>query len=371
MSIFQRIELITEGETEILVFKKKNSKKGPGSKDKLPFYNPSMELNRDLSILFNQWIIDNSKTHVNILDGLAASGIRGIRLANELQGNFDVTINDWDEDSYDLIKQNINKCKLKNVFAVKRNLNTLLSDMRFHYIDIDPFGSPVYFIDSAIRSIYNNGIIACTATDTATLCGVYPKVCLRRYGVKPYQSHVMHETGLRILLGFLCRESAKYDKGIEPLLCHSTDHYFRVYIRVKKGVNHANVSVKNMKYVTSKELFSSRIDPANIGPLWMGKIENKKIIHEIISYVFKKKFNTRGELLNLLNLLENEANASPFFYTTDNLASLLKKSPPRLSWIIEKLNEKGYDVSKTHFSKTGFKTNSSREEIEDIFQQKK
>lgn len=371
MSILQHIELITEGETEILVFKNKDYKKGPGSKDKLPFYNPSMELNRDLSILLNQWIIDNSKIHVNILDGLAASGIRGVRLANELRGNFDITINDWDEDSHDLIKKNIKKCKLKNVFAIKRNLNSLLSNMRFHYIDIDPFGSPVYFVDSAMRSIYNNGIIACTATDTATLCGVYPNVCKRRYGVKSFHSNVMHETGLRILLGFLCRESVKYDKGIEPLVCYSTDHYFRVYIKVKKGVNHANRSVGNMKYVTSKELFSPKINSANIGPLWLGKIENKNVIRELISYVFKKKFNTKGELLNLLNLLENEANSSPFFYTTDNLASLLKISPPRLNRIIEQLKEKGYDVSKTHFSNTGFKTNSPREVIEEIFKQKK
>jgi tRNA (guanine26-N2/guanine27-N2)-dimethyltransferase len=370
MSILQHIELITEGETEIFVFKKKESKKGPGTKDNVPFYNPSMELNRDLSILINQWIIDNSKEHVNILDGLAASGIRGLRLANELQGDFDVTINDWNDNAHELIKKNIKKYKFKNAVGVKKNLNTLLSDQKFHYIDIDPFGSPVYFIDSAIRSIYNNGIIACTSTDTATLCGVYPKVCIRRYGVKPFHSHVMHETGLRILIGFLCREVTKYDKGIEPLLCYSTDHYFRVYIRVKKGVKYANESASNLRYVTSKELFSTKIDTANIGPLWLGKIENKKVINDIIYYMFKKRLNTRGELLKLLDLLENEANAPPFFYTTDNLATLLKLSPPPLNLIIEKLKEKGYNVTKTHFSKTGFKTNCSRKEIETIFKQK-
>jgi tRNA (guanine26-N2/guanine27-N2)-dimethyltransferase len=371
MSSSKHNEIIKEGETEILVFKNKNSKKGPGSKEKVPFYNPSMELNRDLSILLNQWIIDNRKMHVNILDGLAASGIRGIRLAKELQGDFDITINDWNENAYNLIKKNIEKNKLKNAFAEKKNLNALLSDMRFHYIDIDPFGSPVYFIDSAIRSIYNNGIIACTATDTATLCGVYPNVCLRRYGVKPFHSYVMHETGLRILLGFICRETTKYDKGIEPLVCYSTDHYFRVYIKVKKGIKYANESIRNMRYVTSKELFSIKINDTNIGPLWLGKIENKKVIQDLIPYVFNKKLNTRGRLLKLLDLLENEADSTPFFYTTENLSSILKISPPSLNYIIEKLKEKGYDVNKTHFSKTGFKTNSSIDEIEDIFKQKK
>jgi tRNA (guanine26-N2/guanine27-N2)-dimethyltransferase len=140
---------------------------------------------------------------------------------------------------------------------------------------------------------------------------------------------------------------------------------------VKKGVNHANESTDKMRYVTSKELFSPTIDATNIGPLWLGKIENKKVIHDLIPYVFNKKINTKGELLKLLDLLENEANASPFFYTTDNLSSLLKISPPRLSHIIEKLKEKGFYVTETHFAKNGFKTNSSMEEIEDIFKQKK
>jgi len=199
MSDIQNVECITEGKTEVLVFKDKLTKKGPGSKNKVPFYNPTMELNRDLSILINQWLVNNNEKPMHILDGLAASGIRGIRLANELEGDFDVTINDWSEDAYALIKKNLERCGLKNVVASNRNLNTLLSEERFHYIDVDPFGSPVYFIDSAIRGIYNNGIIACTATDTATLCGVYPKVCLRRYGVRSFHSLVMHEIGLRIL----------------------------------------------------------------------------------------------------------------------------------------------------------------------------
>jgi len=371
MSSVQHIECITEGETELLVFKRKSSNKGPGSKDRVPFYNPTMELNRDLSIAVNQWLIDNSKTHVDILDGLAASGIRGIRLANELVGNFDVLINDWSLAAYDLIKRNIKKCKLKNVFAANKNLNTLLSDSRFHYIDIDPFGSPVYFVDSAMRSICNDGIIACTATDIATLCGVYPKVCLRRYGVRSFHSPVMHETGLRILLGFICRESTKYDKGIEPLICYSTDHYFRVYVRVKKGVSHANKSAGNLKYATSKELLSSGKNVSDVGPLWLGDIGNKKMIHDLTSYALKKKLNTKGELLKLLDILENETDVPPFFYKTDNMASSLKTSVPRMSYIFEKLKENGYDVVRTHFSPIGFKTNAPRDEIEKIFKQRR
>ena len=52
-------EYIEEGRTEVLVFKQQTTKKGPGSKQGEPFYNPAMELNRDLSILFCQWFAES------------------------------------------------------------------------------------------------------------------------------------------------------------------------------------------------------------------------------------------------------------------------------------------------------------------------
>ena len=57
--------------------------KGPG-KAKGVFYNPAMELSRDLHVAFAKKL-DFSGL---LLDGLAASGIRGIRLA--LEANFNV-----------------------------------------------------------------------------------------------------------------------------------------------------------------------------------------------------------------------------------------------------------------------------------------
>jgi len=361
------IQNIIEGKTNILVYKSKQSKKGPGSKDDLPFYNPSMELNRDLSIVVCQWLINNCKKHLNVLDGLAASGIRGLRFANEVVGDFDTTVNDWNPKAYELVKKNIKNLKLKNIVAFNRNLNTLLSENKFDYIDIDPFGSPVYFIDSAMRSICDDGIIACTATDTATLCGTYPKVCLRRYSAIPYHTSAMKETGLRILLGFICREAGKYDKGIKPIVSYSTDHYFRAYIQVINGTSRANDSMKNYSIIKSNNLFSLKNENVDIGPLWTGKLQNKKVLAEFRTILFKKQLNTKNELWRLLDLLEEEADAPIFFYTTDKLASLLKKSPPKMVTIFKNLQEKGYNVYRTHFSSTGFKTNAPKSEIEKVY----
>jgi len=364
----QKTEIIKEGTTKVFVFKKKASKKGPAAKDKDPFYNPSMEQNRDLSIIVNQWLINNCEKQLHLLDGLAASGIRGIRLANELVGDFDATINDYNEEAFLLIKKNISYNKLKNVTACNKNLNVLLSENKYDYIDIDSFGSPAHFIDSAVRSIYNNGVIACTATDTASLCGVYPNVCRRRYGARPFHSFIMHEIGLRILLGFICREAAKYDKGIEPILSYSTDHFFRVYVKIRRGKRFANESMERCSLINpQKIMFPLCKNEEPVGPLWMHKLHNKSALEEIRTILFTKELKTKNKIWKMLSLFEEESDAPPFFYTTDDVASYLKTSPPKMDDVFTQLQTKGYAVARTHFSSTGFKTNAPLNDIIDIF----
>jgi tRNA (guanine26-N2/guanine27-N2)-dimethyltransferase len=360
-------DLVKEGTTELLVHKNKTSSKGPSNREQTPFYNPSMELNRDISILVNQWFVNRSNKHVSILDGLAASGARGIRLAHELTGDFDVTVNDWNEQSVSLIWQNIQKNSLENITVFQRDLNGLLSEKRYNSIDIDPFGSPVYFLDAAARSVNNKGIIACTATDTAALCGVFPKVCFRRYSAWPLHSPCMHEIGLRILLGCLCREAAKHDRGIEPLLCYTTDHYIRLYVQINNGKNAANQSMGQYSSILSKDVPLSPENTNAVGPLWLGKLQNRPALQEILSLVPTKELNTKPLIRKLLISLEDESDAPPFFYTTNDLSSLLKQSSPTMEHIFEHLRNKGFVVTRTHCTPTGFKTNAPLGTIKEVF----
>jgi tRNA (guanine26-N2/guanine27-N2)-dimethyltransferase len=360
-------DFIKEGTTELFVYKNKTSAKGPSIRYHAPFYNPSMELNRDVSILVNQWFLNTSTKHVHILDGLAASGIRGIRLAHELSGDFEVTINDWNDQSFALIQQNIQKNLLANISVYQRDLDCLLLERRYHSIDIDPFGSPVYFFDATVRSVYNKGIIACTATDTAALCGVFPQVCYRRYAAWPLHCPSMHEIGLRILLGCLCREAAKYDRGIEPLLCYTTDHYIRLYTQVHNGKSAANASMAQYCSIPVRNVPLSKESTALVGPLWLGKLQKKTVIQEIRTLMSTKVLNTKQMLWKLLFLLEEEADAPPFFYTINDLSSLLKVSPPPMEYIFERLRNKGYVVTRTHCTPTGFKTNAPLGVITEVF----
>jgi len=360
---------LTEGTTTILTAAPaSDKKKGPGTRTSSPFYNPSMEQSRDLSVLVNQWLITTLNKPLTICDGLAASGARGIRLAHELTGDIHVTINDAKPASYQLIQDNIQTNHLTNTTATNQDLNVLLSQRRFHSIDIDPFGSPITFLDSTMRSIQPRGLIAITATDTAPLCGVFPQVCRRRYDATPLHGPCMHETGLRILLGVLAREAAKYDKGIQPILTYTTDHYFRAYAIVHYGKHRANDSINHHTTIPSDQIPLAPISTEMIGPLWMGPLHHKRTIQEIRSLLSTKTLNTRPSLWKLLNTLEDEADAPAFYYTMEDIASRLKHSMPPIHTIIHSLQKDNYFASRTHFTPTGIKTNTPWETIHHLIE---
>jgi tRNA (guanine26-N2/guanine27-N2)-dimethyltransferase len=361
------VDCIQEGSTELFVYKNKTSVRGPSVRGDTPFYNPAMELNRDVSILVNQWLVNTSGKHVHLLDGLAASGVRGLRLAHELSGDFEVSINDWSDDSFALIQQNIQKNQFQNITVFQKDLGCLLLERRYHSIDIDPFGSPVYFFDAAVKSIYNKGIIACTATDTAALCGVFPQVCFRRYAAWPLHGPSMHEIGLRILLGCLCRDAAKYDRGIEPMLCYTTDHYIRCYVRIHNGKSAANASMAQYRSIPAHEVPLAKASTTMVGPLWLGTLQKKTAIQEIRSLTSIKKLNTKHHLWKLFDVLEEEADAPPFLYTINDVSSLLKVSPPTMQQVFNHLKDKGYFVCRTHCTPMGFKTNAPFGVVTEVF----
>jgi tRNA (guanine26-N2/guanine27-N2)-dimethyltransferase len=369
MQNHDQVEQITEGDTRVFVYKQKESVKGPGKKNHLPFYNPSMALNRDFSILVAQWLLNTHRGTVHLLDGLAASGIRGLRFGHELLGDYDVVINDWSVDAFHLIEKNLDASGCTRCTASQSNLHVLLSSKNFHYIDVDPFGSPVYFLDGAMRSILDNGVVACTATDTAALSGVFPKVCRRRYAANPCHCSCMHEIGLRILLGVICREAAKYEKGITPLACYCKDHYYRVYVHVRQGASFANQAMQQLQMIQEEQVNLKKKNHGKtmIGPLWLGKLHDASMMQQCRTIFYEKQLHTSKELLKLLENLIEEADGTPFFYTNDDMASAFKIPPPKMSTIFLTLREKGYEVHGTHCTPNGFKTNASRQVLQELF----
>ena len=102
-------------------------------------------------------------------------------------------------------------------------------------IDLDPYGSPSPFLDSAVQSLADGGLLCVTATDMAVLCGNSPETCYSKYGAISLKSRNCHEFAVRILLQCIESHANRYGRYIEPLLSLSIDFYVRVFVRIHSG----------------------------------------------------------------------------------------------------------------------------------------
>ncbi len=356
---------IVEGRTKILVpVEEKLSKKNP------VFFNPEMELSRDISVA----VAGISKIK-KFCDLLAGSGARGIRISNEV--SCDVIVNDVNSKAYDLIKRNI---ELNNLNARVTNLeaNFLLSTERFDFIDIDPFGSPVRFLDSAIRAINNNGILGITATDTAALCGTYPNSCRRKYDAISLRTDYYNELGMRILIGYIARLTTKYDLSVIPLFSHCTRHYFRTYLKVIVSGGKAKNSLKNINFlqhcfkclnrrVVSIDEIGEKCECGeklrNSGPLWTGNFADPEFCKLLGEGLNAGIFNRKKEAVKLTGIIANEQAINNPYYNIHKLFRKIKKPAISMEDIIDMLNSAGFNAERTHFSGMGLRTDANASEI--------
>jgi tRNA (guanine26-N2/guanine27-N2)-dimethyltransferase len=350
---------IVEGSTRVLV-PKQHTLKGPGKRLGGVFYNQQTAFSRDVSVMF----FGALKFEGKALDGLAGTGVRAVRIANESPGDFEFIINDRSKEAFEYIKRNIDLNGLENCIPCQSDVRILLCEQTFDYIDIDPFGSPVPFVQLGIEGCKRRGILGITATDTAPLAGTYPDKCLRRYGAKPFRCAFGHEIGLRILIGYLAREAAKFERGIKPVLCFYADHYFRVHIQLLEGAQYADQSLRTLGSIGYDENSKERKFPATddleqIGPLWLGRLFDKELLVRMIPYDF---LHCKNRCAKYLKIWKEELDELPYFYDVDEISSILKISPPPLNDILEELRKSG-KASRTHFSPRGFKTDLTLKEV--------
>lgn len=355
------------------------------SSDAPVFYNPRMEFNRDTSILAIQAFQKVLNHEVDICDVFGGSGIRGVRYKKEIDNIGEVSVNDISSLANEFTKINADMNNV-DINIYQKEASVMLRNHRgeFDIIDIDPFGTPSYFVDSAGYSIKRNSLLCLTATDTSALCGTYKEPCIRKYNAKPFKSEYCHENGIRILAGFAALTLAKYKKYITVLMSHSSEHYMRMYLYIKKGSRATDESLKNIGYMAHCKNclhhepiygLASNI-PGNCpicggkltiaGPMWLGEIQNKEFIQDMISISDDKELNTKEEVLKLLNTCYSEAETPVGFYDIHVICRNLKVSAPKLDKILDTLKNNGYIAVRTHFSPLGIRTDAGIEDIKNI-----
>lgn len=389
-------EVVEEGEVKVLVPKLSAFAKKPWeyAPSKAPvFYNPVMELNRDIAVLAMQAYQRIVNHEISICEPLTGCGVRGIRFAREVKGVKKVLINDINEKAYQLAKYNVQLNKLgKRVTVKNEDANLILARhgaprKRFDAIDVDPFGSPVPFLDSVIRATRDGGLLALTATDMAPLCGVHQKACIRKYGGKPLRTEYCHELAVRLLAGCLATTVAKYEIGVKVVFSHGTDHYVRVYTVLRHGAQKADESLKEMGYIlhcfnclhreTLKENFimehggkcaecGSKMSFA--GPLWLGKLSDRKFCETMEAEAKKFKLKNSARINRILALVKEESGAPVTYYVLDKICDKQNLPVPSLKRVCSILRMEGFHAFLTHFSPKGLKTTASATVLANLLQ---
>lgn len=378
-------ETIAEGSVKVVV-----PRLSASVKKAHVFYNPIMKLNRDIAVAALQTYQKMLSRKLIVCEPLAGCGVRGIRFATEVKGIRQVVINDLNPEAVKLAKFNVRKNGLVDEVHVENtDANTLLSlhsapAQRFDYVDLDPFGSPAPFIDSAIRALRSGGLLGLTATDVAPLCGVHPQSCLRKYGGRPLRTEYCHELAIRILIGSLVLTAARHDAGSRVLLCHSTNHYVRAYVTVNYRVGEANRSVSEMGYILHCFRCYHREIAVGIacqfvglcpecggklsvaGLLWLGKLFDKDFCRKVRDEIEMEKSNEKTRLRKLLDTILEEVDGPPTYYVIDRVCDRYNLPIPPKQKVLSELRAAGYRATHTHFHARGVRTDASAKDFVEI-----
>ena len=349
---------VSEGRARLLV-PDLPRRRGPGVRGRLPFYNPTTAVNRDVSAAaLARWPTPLRE----VLDGLAGTGAWGIRMALEAAAG-GLVFNDGLASSGDLVRANLERNRVDGE-VLTSGLNGLLASREFDFVDIDPFGPPTPFLEAFFRTARTPSGVGITATDVAPLAGTYPEACVRRYGARPLRCPQGHEIGLRILLGHAERMARGHGRSLRPLVAFSAEHFLRVNaLVVPAGPDDPKPPVGHVVRTADgafEPVPAARNDA--LGPLWLGHLVDASFAKRLMPTDATSPAGVR-----LLARLADEAEMPAFFTSTAELAARLRTSPPKFDRYLEALRGAGFRATRTHFDPLGVKTDAPHADAVRVF----
>ncbi|XP_010553959.1 PREDICTED: probable tRNA (guanine(26)-N(2))-dimethyltransferase 2 isoform X2 [Tarenaya hassleriana] len=341
-----------------------------------------------------------------VLEALSASGLRALRYALEVEEIGQVVALDNDKASVEACQRNIKfngsvaSSKIESHLADAR-VYMLTHPKEFDMVDLDPYGSPSIFLDSAVQSVSDGGMLMCTATDLAVLCGGNGDVCYSKYGSYPLKGKYCHEMALRILLACIESHANRYKRYIVPVLSVQMDFYVRVFVRIYTSAGEMKNTPLKLSYVyqcngcdsfhlqpvgrTLEKNKSTRYLPAcgpvvpqecshcgkkfNIGgPIWSAPIHDQDWVTSILEDVksMKDKYPAYDRICATLTSISEELPDVPLFLSLHGLCATLKCTPPSAVLFRSAVINAGYEISGTHVEPLGLKTNAPMDFIWDL-----
>ncbi|OIT24366.1 PREDICTED: probable tRNA (guanine(26)-N(2))-dimethyltransferase 1 [Nicotiana attenuata] len=341
-----------------------------------------------------------------VLEALSASGLRALRYAREVEGIGQVVALDNDKVSVEACRRNIRfngpvACSKLESHLADARVYMLTHPKEFDVVDLDPYGSPSLFLDSAVQSVADGGMLMCTATDLAVLCGGNGEVCYSKYGSYPLRGKYCHEMALRILLACIESHANRYKRYIVPVLSVQMDFYVRVFVRIYSSASAMKNTPLKLSYVyqcTGCDSFhlqpvgrtiskdnSLRYHPGfgpavpqecsdcgkkfNMGgPIWSAPIHDQEWVASILADVksIKERYPAYNRICAVLTAISEELPDIPLFLSLHNISATLKCTSPSAVMFRSAVINAGYRISGTHVNPLGLKTDAPMHTIWDI-----
>ncbi len=336
------------------------------------FYNPAMRLCRSMSSLAVGAIGED----LEVVDAFCASGIRGLRYAEENINVKKLTSLDIDKKAVSLAKRNAASIRIprSRFSSVCANISRAAFDLDADLLEMDPFGTPSPYLVDAFRffNTKKSAYLSATATDVAVLCGGKEAPCMKNYHSKPMNNEFTHETGLRILLKKIAETAAEFNMGVSPLVSFSDRHYLKTVVRCTRGAERAAGCMKSIGHVwhcrscgfRSSGRFPERCgncgkETEYAGPLWLGELHERRTIQTMRYLNDQRSYSDKKEIGRMLGLMEGEVGMPPYYYNVHDLCKLQgARSVPTMEAVLSALSAAGFRARRTHFSPLCIKTDA-------------
>jgi tRNA (guanine26-N2/guanine27-N2)-dimethyltransferase len=294
-------------------------------------------------------------------DMLAATGVRGLRLLHESGAFRSMRFTEANPLAAEVLRSNAARY---GGAVVQEGDARSAPTGDFDYVDLDPYGSPLPFLDAALAAVRPDGVLAVTATDMMVLAGVQPGAAERLYGARAVRGRLSPEGGLRILLASVARRASERSRSVRPLLAYARDHYVRAYVQVRGAFPAPRadpVAVIDPATWTGPVLGTG----APFGPMWLGPLHDPDLLARLETP--PDPADRKGVTKFIARLRDEAAVDVPFYYEANALArSLALAEPPSLERILTALRDAGHPSARAHGRPEAFRTTADRSTVHEI-----
>lgn len=340
---------------------------------------------RDLAILA-AGVHREETGQLRVLEAMSGCGIRSLRYWQESQASW-VWANEGNPDLRGILQHNLREAIASGrATLTHENANRLFCDCYnrqdyYDLVDVDSFGSPSPYLNTALRAAKLGGLIYLTSTDGRTATGHLPQRSLQVYGAIARAHPASREQGLRLLIGATQQQAASWGLGIEPIFSFFSGQVYRVMVRL---VHQLRLTEQNWgflgychacgEYQTVAWRKLGRVccpqdgEPLTLsGPMWLGDLHDRAYLHKM--QVVAQDWNWL-KAVQLLETLAAEIEFPPFFYTLGEIGKRGKCDVPARSRLIQQLRDRGYFATPTHLNPQAIKTNATLATCIDVIRAK-